>query len=110
MTVLIPLEGTDLGFHPSFPRHDRDQAACLCSFGLTQTFDLCILTPPSTENIRCAGIPQSGALKKKETGAHIIMLLGLLTHALRSYKEYKRILRILRNYLLELIFRKKKLM
>lgn len=36
------------------------------------------------------------SVKKKETGAHIIMLLGLLTHALRTYKEYKRILRILR--------------
>ena len=54
MTVLIPLEETSLGFHPSFSRHDRDQTACLCSCGLTQTFNLCILSPPSTENIRCA--------------------------------------------------------
>ena len=32
MSVLIPLEKTNLGFHPSFSRHDRDQAACPCSF------------------------------------------------------------------------------
>ena len=32
MPVLIPLEETNLGFHSSFSRHDRDQAACLCSF------------------------------------------------------------------------------
>ena len=34
MPVLIPLEETNLGFHPSLSRHDRDQAACLCSYNL----------------------------------------------------------------------------
>ena len=57
--------------------HDRDQAPCLCSFiyicsvnvrqcslsyqrtssyivHTTKTFNLCVLQPPSTENIRCA--------------------------------------------------------
>ena len=29
---LIPLEETSLEFHPSFSRHDRNQAACLSSF------------------------------------------------------------------------------
>ena len=27
MPVLVPLEGTNLGFHPSSSRYDRDQAA-----------------------------------------------------------------------------------
>ena len=54
MPVIIPLEETNLGFHPSLSRHDSDQAACLCSFDFTQTFNLCVLSPPSSENIRCA--------------------------------------------------------
>ena len=77
MPVLIPFEETNLGFHPSFSRHDRDQAACLSSFiyirsknvrqcslsfqrtssyivHTTKTFNLCVLQPSSKENIRCA--------------------------------------------------------
>ena len=62
MPVLIPLEKTNLGFHSSFSRLDRDQAACLCSFGLTKTFYLCIQSASSTENIRCAQLRDVNSL------------------------------------------------
>ena len=53
MPVVIPREEQTLDFILRFLAMAEIKQAYRCSLGLTRTLDLCVLSLPTTENIRC---------------------------------------------------------